>query len=61
MRTIDTYDGGLGLPFSSITIILEEMDSTPRKLALALGERRKPTPPTDELLEFLVDEVVISW
>ena len=50
----------LGFPLRVRTIILGEIDSTSRRLSQALDERRKPIPPTDELLEFLVDEDVTS-
>ena len=51
----------LGLPSSSSTMILGEIDSTPSRLLLALEDRRKPTPPTDALLEFFDAEEVTSW
>ena len=50
----------LGFPLRVRTIILGEIVSTSRRLSQALDERRKPTPPTEELLEFLVDEDVTS-
>ena len=50
-----------GLPSNSISRILGEMDSTLDRLLLALGESKKPTPPTDALQEFLVEEEVMSW
>ena len=51
----------LGLPISSISRILDEIDSTLDRLLLALGESKKPTPPTEALQEFFVEEEVMSW
>ena len=51
----------LGLPASSRTRIRGEMDSTFTIFSVALGDSRKPTPPTEEFKVFLVAEEVISW
>ena len=50
-----------GLPWSSRTMMRGEMDSTFRMFSEALDDKRKPTPPTEELDEFFVAEDVISW
>jgi len=50
----------LGLPSNSMIIIRGEMDSTLIRLLLAFGDKRKPTPPTEALLEFLIADDVTS-
>ena len=49
-----------GLPWSSNTIMRGEIDSTFMRLSLALGDKRNPTPLTDEFELFLVAEDVTS-
>ena len=50
----------LGFPSSSKIIIFGVLDSIFKSLPLALGDRKKPTPPTVALTLFFVAEYVTS-
>ena len=51
----------LGFPSSSKMMMRGDIDSTFKRLSLAFDDNWKPTPPTDESLEFLVADEVTSW
>ena len=50
-----------GFPCNSRTIMRGDMDFTFIMLLHSFDDKRKPTPPMEDLLEFLVADDVISW